>query len=101
MPLVVLLTLAVHPAGRFEHILWMQAVQGSGFEDLLHGVLRDHHPLRRVRDRQRLAQRPAVNPDYPTPRLRTGKEPQILYLLTNLGPLKHLRLPEAANRKYF
>ncbi len=49
VPLVVLAALAVHAAGGFEDVLRVEAAQSAGFQDLIHGVLRDHHPFGSVR----------------------------------------------------
>ena len=55
--LVVFAALAVHAAGGFEDVFRVKAAEGAGLQDLIHGVLGDHHPLRRVRHRERLVQR--------------------------------------------
>jgi predicted Zn-dependent protease with MMP-like domain len=78
----VLATLAVHAAGGFEDILRVEALEGAGLQNLLDGVFRDHHPLRRVRHRQWLAQSPVDYPHYPPPRARTRQEPQRPRLLS-------------------
>src|SRR5215217_3580252 len=67
---VVFAALAIHAAGGLEHVLWVEAAQGAGLQDLIHGVLGDHHPLRRVRHRQRLVEEPVKAPDHPPPRTR-------------------------------
>jgi hypothetical protein len=66
--LVVLAALAVHAAGGFADILRVEALEGAGLKDLIHGVLRDHHPLRRVRHGQRLVESTVDDPDYPPSR---------------------------------
>ena len=68
VPFVVLAALFVHAAGGFEDVLRIEAAEGAGLENLIHGVLRDHHPLRRVRHRQRLVERAVNYPDNPSSR---------------------------------
>jgi hypothetical protein len=65
---VVLAALAVHAAGGFEDVFWVEAFEGAGLQDLIHGVLRYHHPLRRMWQRQRLVEHAAHDPYYPPPR---------------------------------
>ncbi|MEJ7630928.1 MAG: hypothetical protein WKF28_00340 [Rubrobacteraceae bacterium] len=65
---VVFAALAVHAAGGFEDIFRVEAFESAGLQDLIHGVLRDHHPLRRVRQRQRPVEHAAHDPYYPPPR---------------------------------
>src|SRR5215203_5740049 len=48
---VVFAALAVHAAGGLQYILRVEAAQCAGLQDLIHGVLGDHHPLRCVRHR--------------------------------------------------
>ena len=74
---VVFAALAIHAAGGFEHVLRVEAGESASFQDLIHGVLRDHHPLRRVRHRKRLVQRTIDNPHDPTSRTRTGHKLQV------------------------
>ena len=64
MPFVVLATLLVHAARGFEDVLRIEAAEGAGLENLIYGVLGDHHPLRRVPHRQRLVER-AIDPRRP------------------------------------
>jgi hypothetical protein len=71
---IVLAALVVHAAGGLEDVLGVEAAEGAGFEDLIHGVLRDHHPLRRVRHGQGLARSPVEKPHYPPSRARAGQK---------------------------
>jgi hypothetical protein len=68
VPLVVLAALVVHAAGGFEDILRIEAPESASLEDLIHGVLGDHHPLRRMRHWQRLVERAVNYPDKPSSR---------------------------------
>ena len=80
LPFVVFAALLVHAARGFEDVLRIEAAEGAGLENLIYGVLRDHHPLRRVPHRQRLVERAIDKPDEPSPRTRTGQKTQRLYL---------------------
>jgi hypothetical protein len=84
VPLVVFAALAIHAAGGFEYILWVEAVEGSGLQYLIHGVLGDHHPRGSVRHWKRLVRDPVDDPDHPPSRTRSGQEPQESYLPHNL-----------------
>jgi hypothetical protein len=46
-----LAALAVHAAGGFEDISRIEAAEGASLKDLVHGVFRNHHPLRCMRPR--------------------------------------------------
>ena len=48
---VVLAALAVHAAGGLQNVLRVEAAQRAGLQYLIHRVIGDHHPLRRVRHR--------------------------------------------------
>jgi hypothetical protein len=72
VPLVVFAALAVHASGGFKDVLRVEAAEGAGLQDLIHGVLRDHHPPRRVRHGQRLVERAVDDPHHPSSRTRTG-----------------------------
>ena len=73
---VVFAALAVHAPGGLEHVPRMEAAEGTCLEDLIHRVLGDHHPLRRVRNRQRLVEDPIKDPYHPPPQPGPGHETQ-------------------------
>jgi hypothetical protein len=73
---VVFAALGVHAAGGFENVGGVKAPEGAGVENLVHGMLGDHHPLGGVFDGEGLVERTIENPHDPSPRLGSGKEPQ-------------------------
>src|SRR3712207_3199550 len=78
--LVVLAALAVHAPRGLQDVLRVEAAEGAGLQDLIHGVLGDHHPLGSVRHRQRLVEGAVEDPDGPPSRSRTGQKAQSAHL---------------------
>ena len=99
VPFVVFAALAVHATGCFEDVLRVEAPEGAGIEDLINGVLGDHHPLRRVRHRQRLVQHAVEDPDDPSPRTRTGHKAQRQYPSTAYRQAAHSSLEDRNRAK--
>lgn len=76
MVFVVFAALGVHAAGGFEDVRGVEAPEGAGVEDLIHGVLGDHHPPGGVGHGERLAENAIENPYDPPTLPRPGQEPQ-------------------------
>jgi hypothetical protein len=73
---VVFAALGVHAAGGIQNVRRVEASEGAGVEDLIHGVFGDPHPLGGVRHGEGLVEGAIDRPHDPSSGLRAGEEIQ-------------------------